>query len=301
MGTKVIYAVHAALTGMARARALTAAATMTLALALFVMGSFGMALGAARDVVRAWGEGGHVSCALREGVAEHLHEPLRARIAAWPGVKEAQLLDPAASLSAFAARGPQARALVEGVDPTILPVALVVTPRGSVIDGVAIERLAEALAAEPELEDIAYNGMQLQRARGIIRMLALIAVGLGGLLAAAVVFMVANTIRLMIYAREEEVRILRLVGATSWFIRAPFYIEGLTWGLLAGLLGGAGLYGAQWAFKDLLAQAQQVLGLAEPLRAMSPAMLLTQLGVGMALGLFGSAIALRRLLGEEAA
>jgi cell division transport system permease protein len=299
MGSRLIYFVHAAAMGMARARSLTAASTITLAAALFVMGAFGMALHGARNLAHAWGQGGHISCAIALDVPQARWAALKDQVAALPGVAHAELITPEQALQAFAARGPEAAALVEGVAATALPASLRVQPQGSMMAQEAMAQLASQLRGMRGIEDVAYGELKLERVRAAIRALAMLALALGALFFVAMVFMVANTIRLMIYARQEEVRILRLVGATAWFVRAPFLLEGLTWGVMAGFLGGGALWGLDYAFAEHLHHAQQTLGQNAALHVFSGSMLMAQVATGAVLGLLGSFMALHRFLDED--
>lgn len=305
---RLAYFVQAAWAGMVRARALTLASTFTLAAALFVVGAFAMALGHGRDLMRAWGEGGHISCAIAPFVGRDHWQALQADAQALPGVKEVRLVLPEQALQDFCARGPEACALVEGVDASLLPAALHITPCSSMITAGsqrsaagATAAVAAALAGLPGIEDIAYGAGRLQQVREAMRTCALLILSLGAMLCAAMVFMVSNTIRLMIYARQDEVRILRLVGATRWFVRAPFLLEGLTWGLSAGALGGLGLHGVDRLFAGALARAQTLLGHPGSLGLFSWSVLTVQLVVGALLGLGGSLLALHRFLDEDVA
>jgi cell division transport system permease protein len=299
MASRLSYFLHAAFAGMVRARALTLASTLTLAAALLVMGAFAMALHHGRNLARAWGHGGHISCAIASFVPEDSWPSVQDAVAALPGVQQVQLVPPEAAMAAFCAKGKAACALLEGVDPKLLPAALHVTPMASMVAEGAIDTLAQRMGAVTGVEDVAYGETKLSRVRAAMRTGALMALSLGALLCAAMVFMVSNTIRLMIYARQDEVRILRLVGATRWFVRAPFLIEGLTWGLCAGALGALGLWGVQRLFEEPLVQAQAILGYPGALSLFCWPLLLAQMATGALLGLMGSLLALHRFLDED--
>jgi cell division transport system permease protein len=299
MTSRIVYVVHTALSGMARARALTITSTLTLAAALFVMGAFGMALVNARTLARAWGQGGAISCGLRPDLPRERWAAVQRQAAAVPGVRTATLVPPEEALAAFAARSPEARALVEGVDAAALPAALRVQPEASLLESGAQAALAQAIGAIDGIEEVAYGQVQLQRVRAILRTLAMIALALGVLFVGAMVFMVAGTIRLMLYARQEEVRILRLVGATAWFVRAPFLLEGVLAGLMAGAIASLALRGLEHLGADVLQQARAALRVSVPLRLFAPQLLALLLACGASLGLVGSFVAVRRFLDED--
>lgn len=293
------YFIHTAWAGLLRARTLTAMSTLTLAAALFVVGAFAMALGHGRDLMRAWGEGGHISCAIAPHVGEPRWPAVRDEVAALPGVRAVQLVSPAEALANYCARGKEACAVVEGVDPKLLPAALHITPVGTMVSDTAVAEVAQSVARIAGVEHVAYGAERLQEVRKLMRTGAWLALALLGMLSAAMVFMVCNTIRLMIYARQDEVRILRLVGATRWFVRAPFVIEGLTWGLCAGLLGALGLRGVDALFAEPLAHAQALLGHPHPLTLYAWPVAMVQLASGAALALLGTLLALHRFLDED--
>jgi cell division transport system permease protein len=90
-----------------------------------------------------------------------------------------------------------------------------------------------------------------------------LAFGLGGLLLLASIALIANTIRLSIFARRREVEVMRLVGATNWFIRWPFVIEGIFVGLVGALLAIAVLGVIKVAIIDALASRFEILAVPD--------------------------------------
>ena len=111
---------------------------------------------------------------------------------------------------------------------------------------------------------------------------------------------VANTIRLNVYTHRDEISILKLVGATHWFIRLPFILEGAFWGLTGGLLASAMLWLLQYTVApELTLQfADALSGMEVTLFSFSTVIAL--IGAGFLLGTFGSAMAVRRFLDQEA-
>jgi cell division transport system permease protein len=119
-------------------------------------------------------------------------------------------------------------------------------------------------------------------------------VAFAGLLAMASILLVANTIRLSLFARRREVEVMRLVGATNWFIRWPFVIEGVLVGALGAVLAIVVLAIAKVALLDPLFSN---LALVHGVRTIAfPALLAILMGAGVLVSAVGSGVSLRRYL-----
>jgi cell division transport system permease protein len=117
---------------------------------------------------------------------------------------------------------------------------------------------------------------------------------LAGLLALASLLLVANTIRLSMYARRREVEVMKLVGATDWFIRWPFVIEGIALGALGGIVAILLLLVAKIALVDPLIDQFSLLAAPTTINfgALAAVLLIAAVGVSAA----GSGLSLRRFL-----
>ncbi len=86
------------------------------------------------------------------------------------------------------------------------------------------------------VEEVQYSDDWLKKLEGLMDMVRLVGFVIGGLLCICVLFIVTNTIKLTIYSRIEEIEILKLVGATDWFVKAPFLLEGIIQGVVSGVM-----------------------------------------------------------------
>ena len=122
----------------------------------------------------------------------------------------------------------------------------------------------------------------------------LLLAALAALLVLASILLVANTIRLSIFARRREVEVMRLVGATNWFIRWPFVIEGL----MVGFLGAAGAVALLWVAKVTIIDpwSDRFALIAAPRTISFTLLVLLLLAAGMAVSALGSGLTLRRFL-----
>lgn len=294
------YLLHSALTGMGRAATLTATSTTTLAVGLWLMGSLAMALVGTHTAARAWASGGHLTCGIAQSVDVKTHEALRAQVAALDGVAHAELVSPAQSLQALEHAGERGRQLATGIEADMLPTSLRIEPTPSVVQQGALARLAMRIGQIDGLYDVDFGAVPLAHLQQIVTGVSLATVAFALALAAALTFMVTNTIRLMIYSRQDEVRILQLVGATDAFVRGPFLMEGLLWGLAAGIAASAFSFATERAVQAPLASLSMLLELPEAPRLFAGALVLAQLGAGAAIGLIGSALAVRTFVREGA-
>jgi cell division transport system permease protein len=117
---------------------------------------------------------------------------------------------------------------------------------------------------------------------------------LAGLLILASIALIANTIRLSIFARRREVEVMKLVGATNWFIRWPFVIEGVVVGFMGGVLAVLVL----WIIKDTLVDplSAKFALIAAPNTIQFPALIAVLLVSCVAVSALGSGLTLRRFL-----
>lgn len=148
----------------------------------------------------------------------------------------------------------------------------------------------------PDIEQVNDAGGEARSLFALARLVRLLGGGISLALFAATLFIVQNTIRLTVFARRREIRIMQLVGATPRFIRLPLLLEGLFYGVTGGLLAS----GLLWlAAREVSRFVQQI---HSPLIGDVPSQLSTMdalsglVGTGALIGLIGSALALRRFL-----
>jgi cell division transport system permease protein len=169
-------------------------------------------------------------------------------------------------------------------------------------DNIAAVRNALAPAApsggrtviDPAIDEVRNRQDETNKILTATRVVKLTMGGLAALLVLASVLLIANTIRLSLYARRREVEVMKLVGATDWFIRWPFVIEGVLVGALGGLLAILCLAVVKIALIDPL--ADQFALIAAPDTINFQLLIVVLLAASVAVSALGSGLSLRRFL-----
>ena len=283
---------RAAAAGLRASPTTSGVATVTIAVCLLLIGAFALLVSNMERLLERFGQEIRVSAFLEEGLPVARQRALLERVRMAPGVAGVELITKQAAFERFRASAVGRAALLEGLDENPLPASLEIRLAEDQRNQAGLRTLAEALRGIPGIAEVGYGHEWVEgyaRAVGLVRG---IAVAVGGVLALATLLIVANTIRLSVYARRDEIEILRLVGASRSFVALPLLLEGLTQGLVGGGIAVALLYG----FYRLLLPSLQG-GLQLLLGYMSPAFLgggalLGLAAAGALLGVLGSAWAL---------
>src|SRR5437588_6640470 len=226
-----------------------------------------------------------------------LHQ-LRDALAATPNVKKIQFITKQQALAEESRKHPEAYKLL-GTNP--LPNLFRLTPNDPGKVGQIIARLAppdpgtgKPMPQLPAIDEVRNRRDETSKILSATSLVKLLTAGLAGLLILTSIALVANTIRLSIFARRREVEVMKLVGATNWFIRWPFVIEGVVVGLMGGALAVLCLAIAKVTFIDPLSARFALL--AAP-KAINFTVLIVVLMVScVAVSAVGSGLTLRRFL-----
>jgi cell division transport system permease protein len=140
------------------------------------------------------------------------------------------------ALAEFREQFPSEGYLLQGLGENPLPASLLVTMADSSRSSEAVKRWSERLKTMPGVAQVQYNREWIEIVGGIVRYIEWVAIAVGTILAAASLTIIGSTTRLTLYARRQEIEIMRLIGATGTFIRIPYLIEGAILGALGGAL-----------------------------------------------------------------
>jgi len=186
--------------------------------------------------------------------------------------------------------------MVESVTPEILPPSYRVVPRDT--DAAAIQALGETFESKPGAREVVFAAETVKTFQRLSRILSFGILGVAIVLALASLMLILNTIRMAMFARRREIQVMKLVGATNWFIRIPFMVEGLIQGFLGAIVAVTAVIGLNQLFKSQLDNADDLVLLQGIVVANSDVVgiSLLVLVVGCLIGAAGSAFAVSRFL-----
>ena len=227
------YAFDEAVASLWRGRRSGALSTATIAVALFVLGSFLITTSNLERLGREWGNSAQLSVYLTDAVSAGERAAIERTLAPGTVVASVQYISKADALARFKKTFSDLTSAIDGLGESPLPASFEVQLLGGA--GSGVDLLVAELRQLPGVADVRYDREWLARLVAAIDVIRLVGGVLGAMLTLAAALTVANVVRLGLYARRDELDIMELVGAPAAFVRGPFVMEGTLQGGLGAL------------------------------------------------------------------
>jgi cell division transport system permease protein len=280
-------------TNLRRNLLMTLSAIITMAVALSALGGVLIMRQAINKASIQWKGGVEMAIFLEPNVSANETAAIGHELSSTPGVKKFHFVNKPQAYQEFKEIFGNNNDIVGVLGINDMPPSYRVVPTRAQ----EISQLGKQFEGQPGVLQVSYAQQEIDSLLHQFRQLRLI----GAILAAGVglgaVALIVNTIQLAIFARRREVAVMKLVGATNWFIRVPFMLEGLIHGIVGAIIALAVTYGVRDTIASFVGN-ETVLGSRQlyvtPHEAIVTGLLLLVVGAGV--GLLGSYFAVRRFL-----
>jgi cell division transport system permease protein len=212
---------------------LSALSVITIAFSLFAFGLFGLVATNLRDTLRHAEERVEIRAFVADGTPIEVVVAAMGAIGAIPGVAHVGYVSPD---SALALARHDLGDFSDVFEPGVLPASVDISLKPGARDPASVKVIAARVATYPFVDDVRYGEFWVAKLYQLRTVATIVGLVLGAAFGAVAVIIIGATIRMAVLARGREISIMRLVGATDAFVRAPFLIEGVVKGVLGGLL-----------------------------------------------------------------
>jgi cell division transport system permease protein len=238
-----MYFLREALRNFYRHRRVNVVAIFVIAAGMFLVSGVALAYVNFRNFAAYWGSQVHMVIYLRDDLTPERLEALRLALSQAPETASMEYTSKDQALQQLRIRLGEGASILEGLQTNPLPASFTVTIRDEFRRPELLRESVERYKQLPEIDDIDYGERWLERFHTLVWTLEIGVIGIGGIMGIAVMFIIATTVRLALYTRAEEIEIMQLVGATLWFIKLPFFLEGVLQGVLGASLAVGFCYG----------------------------------------------------------
>ena len=283
-----MYALREAAAAFRRAPVLTGLSSAMIALSLFVIGLFGLAAHNVREAIQNVESRVEVVAYLLDSAAPAAIQAAQQDIGRFPEVSAVRFISREEALAVARREFDELSTIFGSIETNPLPASLEVSLHPGQSDASVIRSVANRVEDMPVVEEVQFGEDWVDKVFVLRRVAGIATLTLGIGFAAVAALIIGAAIRMAVFARRDEIVIMRLVGATDAFIRRPFVIEGMVTGLIGAILAVA----ATWGVFRMLSNS------VEQLTWIPSVWLLAGVVAGAVVGLFASMVAVRRHLGE---
>jgi cell division transport system permease protein len=267
---------------------------LTISLSILIVSAFILFFTNTSDIMNFWKKGLRVMAYLKPELPGSQLRDLTHRIKSISGVESVRFVSKKEAFNQLKAQMKRQASLFDNLAENPLPDAFEIRMNAATQTWDKVEFVAAEIEALEGVEEVEYGQRWLSRYTRIFNLFELTGYAMCGIFFMAAVFIVANTIRLVIYSRKDEIEIMRLVGAAERFIKVPFYFQGLLQGALGASIGLAVLF---FAYLVIVSNIEQgwFSGLFQ-IRFLSPLVSVTIILISMLVGWLGSYLSLKQYL-----
>ena len=286
------YFIKEAVVSLKRNGLMSIASITTVALSLLILGMFLIMVLNLNNMASNLESQVQVSVYLQEGLSDVEIREVGTRITKIPGVNQVLFIDKEEAMNRFKERLGEQQSILQALDgnnplPNAFEVKMDKPER--------VKPVAQTISQFKGVENAKFGQEVVEQLFSLTKMIRVFGVILIAFLALAALFIISNTIRITVFARRKEIGIMKYVGATDWFIRWPFLLEGIVLGCCGGVIAALAL---RSAYAMIAAKIYNTLAYF-PLIPTYPFLnyiSLTILLSGMIIGALGSTISLKRFL-----
>ncbi|HEY5540658.1 MAG TPA: permease-like cell division protein FtsX [Coriobacteriia bacterium] len=302
MSINIGYFARESLQNFRRNWVMSLGAVVTIYLSLLLVGVFLAAGVVVQNVVKSVEDKVSIQVFLKDGAATTDVNSLQQSLLSDPAVAGVEYTSKEKALETFKQDMKQSPEIIQQLEGNPLPASLDVTLKHpqevqATVDKIKVNPLFLKVADRPDApeESLKYGQQVVKKLFAFTQVVRVFGIVIVCMLAAVSLIFINNTIRLAIYARRKEIGIMRLVGASNWFIRTPFLLEGILQALIGAGLAILTVAGLQAAVMPRLGEALPFLPVSMTGQATAQ-IALVLVGSGVLIGLLGSGFAMRRYL-----
>jgi cell division transport system permease protein len=267
---------------------------LTISLSILIVSAFILFFTNTSDIMNFWKKGLRVMAYLKPELSGSQLKDLTRRIQSISGVESVRFVSKEEAFNQLKAQMKRQASLFDNLAENPLPDTFEIRMNAATQTWDKVEFLAAEIEALDEVEEVEYGQRWLSRYTHIFNLFKLTGYAMCGIFFMAAVFIVANTIRLVIYSRKDEIEIMRLVGAAERFIKIPFYFQGLLQGALGAGIGLAVLF---FGYLLIVSNIEQGWFSGNfQIQFLSPLVSGTIILLSMLVGWFGSYLSLKQYL-----
>lgn len=296
MAIKIDYVARETATNLFRNVTLTLASVLTVVVSLTLFGSALLLQQGVENANDRFRGGIEFIVYLQPTIQQDLEESIERDLEDHPDIERFDYVDQDETYEEFRRLFADSPQLIETVDPSILPPSFRVAPR--VQDPEVVQALGETFESKAGVYEVVFAFEVVQRIQETFNKIGVRFLAAAVLLLVAALMLILNTIRVAMFARRREIEVMKLVGATNWFIRVPFIVEGI----IQTLLGAAVAVGIMTflvrPFIDELSR-DRILPIFQGFVVTDGNLIFTNIlvvGVAVLIGAIGSAVAVSRFL-----